>query len=223
MSLATSYVTALPLPDGAHKSRHRVPDQLPRGPQVIRITNKVWKPFLWSHLFRKQGEGVFYIYFNAVFKFFFGSPGRRWGGRWCANGNNLSRKPEATWDLVLLPTAMVTSTRLSPCLAPCSGLSHAASIPEASVAKWGFTVAWNCPSYICWVVSAKIQEEERVTCVANSGHASHPCSLKTITVADFGFHWSPCRKSLDQRTPESSSSSVMVASVKASVSQEFWA
>lgn len=57
----------------------------------------------------------------------------------------------------------------------------------------------------------------------NSGHASFPCPLKTITVDDFGFHRSPRRRRLDQRISESSSSSVMAESVKGSLSQGFWA
>ena len=57
----------------------------------------------------------------------------------------------------------------------------------------------------------------------NSGHGSFLCPLKTVTVDDFSFHWSPHRRSLDQRIPESSSSSVMVESVKGSLSQGFWA
>ena len=59
--------------------------------------------------------------------------------------------------------------------------------------------------------------------MGNSGHASFLCPLKTVTVDDFGFQRIPHRRRLDQRIPESSSFSVMVESVKGSLSHGFWA
>lgn len=70
-------------------------------------------------------------------------------------------------------------------------------------------------------VQQKIQEDEGVKRMDNSGHGSFLCPLKTVIVDDFSFHRSPHRRSLDQRIPESSSSSVMVESVKGSLSQGF--